>query len=181
MRRLIFTLAAGLLAGGTALTGGIASASTTAAGGIPSAGKTAIQTGCTPIGTFFFNVTKSGVNYFLGTPNNLVAGKAAVLKPKQNMQTGWALCESPTATLVLQNRGLALTTRSASSGADVTLETPGNSGSGFASQQWEFSATSNTITFQNVKTGQFLRVRNNGPIMGQAVTTGLTSTTWTYQ
>ncbi len=71
MRRLIFMLAAGLLAGGTALTGGIASASTTAAGGISQRGKTGIQTGCTPIGTFFFRASpRAEVNYYLGTPNN---------------------------------------------------------------------------------------------------------------
>ena len=34
------------------------------------------------------------------------------------------------------------------------------------------------ITFQNVKTGLFLRVRNSGPIMHQPVTTGSTFTVW---
>jgi hypothetical protein len=34
------------------------------------------------------------------------------------------------------------------------------------------------ITFQNVKTGLFLRVRNSGPIVNQTVTTGSTFTIW---
>jgi len=50
----------GLLAAGTAVTtAGIASAGTTAARHQPSCG-----------GGNFFHVTKSHVNYFLGTPNN---------------------------------------------------------------------------------------------------------------
>jgi len=60
----------------------------------------------------------------------------------------------------------------------VTLEPPGNDGNGFASQRWIESAGGPMITFQNVKTGLFLRVRNSGPIMGQTVTTGSVFTVW---
>ena len=82
--------------------------------------------------------------------------------------------------LVFENRNLALTTRSTSPGSDVTLTKVGNNGDGFASQQWAFVQTSSTtIEFQNVKAGLFLRVRNNGPKIGQTVTTGFTPTDWT--
>ena len=79
---------------------------------------------------------------------------------------------------VLTNRGLALTSRASSPGADVTLTQPGNGGNGFASQQWDILFNGSSFTILNVKTGLFLRVRNGGPVMGQTVTTGSTSTAW---
>ena len=168
MRRLISMLAAGLLAGGTVLTSGIASADTAAVHN---------QATCTSEGPYYFYVTKNGVNYFLGTPNTTFSGAAAFLKPKENSTTQWTLCFSPTNIAVFSNRGLALTSRSPS--ANVTLTPAGNGGDGFASQQW-LPGGSSTVTFQNVKTGQFLRVRNSGPIMGQTVTTGASPTSWTF-
>jgi hypothetical protein len=178
MRRLISMLAAGLLAGGTAaLTGGIASAGTTAHLAPTCAG------GASYGGSYYFNVTKNGVNYYLGAPRKPSSGAAAFLKPTTNSTTSWALCESGTsADFLLENGGLALTSRSSSPGADVTTETAGNGGNGFSSQQWALAAGtgSSTITFQNVKTGLFLRVHNNGPIMGQDVTTGSSAASWTY-
>jgi hypothetical protein len=60
----------------------------------------------------------------------------------------------------------------------VTLTPPGNGGNGFASQQWTILFTVPTLTIRNVKTGLFLRVRNNGPAMGQTATTGSTPTNW---
>ena len=105
----------------------------------------------------------------------------ARLKPRENGTTLWLGCFSSTSnTVVLKNRGLALTSRVSSPGADVTLTPPGNGGNGFASQRWDFVSSGSTVTFQNVKTGLFLRVRNSGPIMGQTVTTGFTSTAWTF-
>ena len=170
MRRLISMLAAGLLAAGTvAISAGIASADTAAAHH---------QTRCASGN--FFHVTKNGVDYYLGTPNNLSSGAAAILKPKQDSTTAWTECafSGTNNSFVLENRGLALTTRVTSSGADVTLTPPGNGGNGFASQRWIGNAAGPMITFQNVKTGLFLRVRNSGPIMNQAVTTGSTFTIW---
>ncbi len=159
MQRLISILAAGLLAAGTVLT----------TAGVASAGATAVQaTGCTNDTGEFSWVTVGGQNFFLGTPNNTFPGAAALLKPKENSTTLWIHCNSNTVPneLLLINRGLALTSRDSSPG-----------GNGFASQKWIF-AGSNPFTFQNVKTGLFLRVRNSGPIMFQTVTTGFTSTAW---
>jgi hypothetical protein len=171
MRRLTSMLAAGLLAAGTVL----------ATAGAASADGTAVhrQFTCTDDGSDFFNVTKSGVNYFLGTPNITFSGATARLKPRGNSTTLWLDCLSSTSnTVVLKNRGLALTSRAFSPGADVTMVPPGDGGNGFASQQWDLVVSGGTVTFQNVKTGLFLRVRNSGPIMGQTVTTGLTATAW---
>ena len=121
----------------------------------------------------------SGLNYVVGTPNKLSSGAAAILKPKENGTTLWTACGVSTTVTVLANRGLALTSRASSPGADVTLTPPGNGGNGFASQQWKFvDVTSDSATLQNVKTGLFLRVRNGGPVMGQTVTTGSMSTAW---
>jgi hypothetical protein len=61
---------------------------------------------------------------------------------------------------------------------DVTLTPPGNSSNGFASQRWIADAAGPMITFQNVKTGLYLRMRNGGPIMHQTVTTGSSFTIW---
>ena len=169
MRRLISMLAAGVLAAGTvAASAAIASADTTAAH----------QARCASGN--FFHVTKNGVDYYLGTPDNLPSGAAAILKPKQNSTTAWTECafSGSNNSFVLENRGLALTSRAASSGADVTLTPPGNGGNGFASQRWIGNAAGPMITFQNVKTGLFLRVRNSGPVMKQTVTTGSTFTIW---
>ena len=65
MRRLIFMLATGLLAAGTAAT----------SAGVARAGTTAVhhQTRCASGN--FFHVTENGVTYYLGTPNNLVPGR----------------------------------------------------------------------------------------------------------
>ena len=169
MRRLNSMLAAGLLAAGTVVTGGVASASTTAA---------RHQASC--FSGNFFHVIKSHVNYYLGTPNNTSSGAAAILKPRENSSTAWTECSQggSSESFVLENRGLALTSRSSSSGADVTLETPGNGGNGFASQQWILNAAGPMIVFQNVKTGLSLRVRGSGPVMGQTVTTGTKFTVW---
>lgn len=170
MRRLISILAAGLLAAGTVLT----------TAGIASAGATAVQaTGCTNDTGEFSWVTVSGQNFFLGTPNVTFPGAAARLKPMENSTTLWIHCNSNTVPneLLLINRGLALTSRNVSPGGEVLLEPAGNGGNGFASQKWIF-AGSNPFTFQNVKTGLFLRVRNSGPIMFQTVTTGFTPTAW---
>lgn len=173
MRRFISILAAGLLAAGTIFaTAGGASAGAAAA---PRAFT------CSDDGTNFFSVTKNGVNFFIGTPNSTFSGATARLKPMTNSTTLWLNCFSATSnTVVLKNRGLALTSRSSSPGGTVVMEPPGNGGNGFASQQWNFVAPGSTVTFQNVKTGLFLRVRNSGPIMGQTVTTGATATAWIF-
>ena len=155
---------------GTALTG-LASAS---------ASTVTHRASCTNEGPFFFNVTKNGANFYLGTPNNTHSGASSILKPKKNGSTLWTLCVfSTTDKLVFENRNLALTTRSTSPGSDVTLTRVGNNGDGFASQQWTFFESGPIIEFQNVKTGLWLRVRNNGPKIGQSVTTGFTPTDWT--
>jgi hypothetical protein len=169
MRRLISTLAGALLAAGTVA----------ASAGVASAGTTAVHRQSNCGGGNFYHIKKSGVTYYLGTPSNLSSGAAAILKPKQNSTTSWTVCPVPNSQDVLiENRGLALTSRATSSGADVTLESPGNGGSGFASQQWFGNAAGPMITFQNAKTGLFLRVRNSGPTMGQTVTTGSRFTVW---
>jgi hypothetical protein len=124
-------------------------------------------------------ITVGGVSYYLGTPNKAVSGSAAMLKPAQNGTTLWVHCNSTVTAnqLLLLNRGLALTSRDTSAGGTVTLEPAGNGGNGFASQQWIY-AGSNPYTFQNVKTGLYLRVRNGGPLLYQTVTTGKTATSW---
>lgn len=168
MRRLIFTFAAGLLAAGTVVTSaGLAGAVTTAHH----------QASCASGN--FFHVAKNGVNYYLGTPNTTFSGAAAILKPNQNGTAAWAECASGSNnSFVLENRGLALTSRDLGSGGDVTLTATGNGGNGFASQRWIEDVAGPMITFQNVKTGLFLRVRNGGPVMYQTVTTGSSFTIW---
>jgi hypothetical protein len=170
MRHLISTLTGGLLGGETVLTGDAASAETTAVHYRANCGN-----------GYFFSVIKSGVSFYLGTPANLVPGSVAILKPSQNNTTSWTLCFSrSTPTVLIECGGLTLTSRPASAGADVTLESPGNGGNGFASQQWHYNTSGPTVTFQNVKTGLYLRVRNNDPVMSQPVTTGNAVTFWNY-
>jgi hypothetical protein len=163
-------LAAGLLAAGTAA----------ASAGVASASPAAAHHQATCASGNFFHVTKNNVTYYLGTPNTTASGAAAILKPTQNSTTSWTECafSGSDNSVVLENRGLALTSRATSSGADVTLTPPGNGGDGFASQRWIGNAAGPMITFQNVKTGLFLRVRNSGPVMYQNVTTGSTFTIW---
>ena len=172
MRRLISMLAAGLLAGGTVLTGGIASASTSTHA-VPDA--TCTVTGANN----YFQLTASGVNYYLGTPNNAFSGENAFLKPAQNGTTHWYGEPCSDGSWLLTQRGLALTSTSFLVGANVTVTNPGNGGNGFASQHWFFSFTSGGLAMlRNAKTNLYLRVRNNGPVMGQTVTTGNTPTAW---
>jgi hypothetical protein len=137
------------------------------------------QTTCTNDSGEYSWVTVGGVSYYLGTPNNAVSGSAAILKSAKTGSSLWIHCNSTVVPnqLLLVNRGLALTSRDTSAGGTVTLEPAGNGGNGFASQQWIY-AGSNPYTFQNVKTGLYLRVRNGGPLLYQTVTTGKTATSW---
>ena len=185
MRRLTSMLVAGVLAGGTVLAGGVASAGAgtvkpgTVKPGAIKPGAATHRASCTNEGPFFFNVTKNGANFFLGTPNNTHSGVSVILKPKKNGTTLWTLCVFSSNTLVFENRNLAMTSRSTSPGSDVTMTPVGNSGDGFSSQQWNYVfTTGTTLTFQNVKTGLFLRIRNSGPKIGQSVTTGFTPNDW---
>jgi hypothetical protein len=170
MPRLISILAAGKLTGTTVLTGDVSSADKTAAHCRANCGN-----------GYFFSVNNGGVNFYLGTPANLVPGSAAILGPRQNSTTSWTLrfCQS-TPTVLIENRGLALTDRPTSAGADVTLESPGNGGNGFAGQQWNYNVSGPMVTFRNVTTGLYLRVRNSGPVMSQTATMGNTATFWNY-
>lgn len=166
MRRLSVMLGAGLLTTATVLTtAGAAGASTTAG---PSCGPGVIGA-----------ATGSG-DFFLGTPNKLSSGAAAELKPTLNSTSQWTFCEVPSIIdgVLFENRGLALTSRASSPGANVTLEPPGNDGNGFASQEWVIISgfdPSQGSSILNVKTGMYLRVRNGGPVLDQTVTTGRTS------
>ena len=185
MRRLTSMLVAGVLAGGTVLAG-VASASASTAKPVtvkPVAIKPGTAThraSCMNEGPFFFNVMHNGANFYLGTPNNVHSGSAAILKPKKNGSTLWTICFFTTSdTVVFENRNLALTSRSTGPGDVVTMTRAGNNGDGFASQQWNFVESGSTLTFQNVRTGLFLRIRNSGPKIGQSVTTGFSPTIWT--
>jgi hypothetical protein len=187
MRRLISTLAAGLLAGGTALTGGIASASTThspQAAGIASASARTTHAPqaatCTVTGANnYFQYTAKGVNYYIGTPNTAFSGETAYLKPKENGTTHWFGEPCSDGSWLLTQRGLALTSTSFLVGQPVTVQNPGNGGNGFASQHWFFTFNgSGQAMLRNAKTNLYLRIPNSGPNMGQGVTTGNTPTAW---
>ena len=191
MRRLTSMLVAGVLAGGTVLAGAAsAGASTakpitakpgTAKPGTFKPGTVNRRASCMNDGPFFFNVTKNSENFYLGTPNNVHSGSAAILKPKKNGSTLWTICFFSTSdTILFENQNLALTSRSTSPGDVVTMTRAGNNGDGFASQKWDFVESGSTLTFQNESTGLFLRIRNNGPKIGQSVTTGFTPEQWIF-
>lgn len=172
IRRFTFTFAAGLVAAATALTTvGAASASAATA---------SRRAGCANQGSGFISVTSKGVNYYVGTPNNTFAGAVVRLKPATNGTTNWTFCEDVSAPgqYALYNRNLVLSA-TRTTDANVTMEHAGNLGAGFALQRWFISGSGSTITLTNVRTGQFLRVRNSGPTMGQTVTTGFSATNWT--
>ena len=171
MRRLIISiLAAGLAAGTLFSATGAASASRAAAHH---------RAGCTTFAQVFLHVNKSGVNYFVGTPNTTFAGAVVRLKPQMNITTHWTGCLVSGDEILLFNRNLVLTS-SGIPGSDVTVEHVLNFGNGTARQRWHatISPTGDTVVLRNVKSSQFLRVRNSGPVMGQTVTTGFTPTTW---
>jgi hypothetical protein len=179
-----FTAARQIVAAATvtcavAATPAVALASPSTHAGVASTGATAArQASCVSASDNYFHVAKGSVTYYLGTPNNLSSGAAALLKPNENGTTDWTLCSFSSGATLLENRGLALTSRDSSSGGDVTLTPPGNGGNGFASQLWYASGAGPMFTFANVKTGLYLRVRNSGPSMGQTVTTGSSVTIW---
>lgn len=171
IRRLTYMFAAGLVATATALTtAGAAGASTASAP----------RTGCQFVFSDYLRVTSMGINYYLGTPNTTSAGAVVRLKPAANGTTYWTFCQDTSASneYALYNRNLVLSA-TRQTDANVTMEHAGNLGAGFALQRWYASFTATTVTLTNVRTGQFLRVRNNGPIMGQTVTTGFSPTAWT--
>jgi hypothetical protein len=187
MRRLNSMLAAGVLIGGTVLaTAGVASAGTTATRYASWHGGTAARhanSSCVDLGLSDLRYV-AGSSYYLGIPSSPSSGAAAILKPSLNSTTTWDGCGLSNGAILItsQNQGLALTSRSTSSGANVTAETLGAGGNGFASQQWFLTCTNascSTKTLQDAKTGLYLRIRNNGPSMYQTVTTGSSPTIWT--
>lgn len=176
MRRLISMLAAGLLAAATVVTTvGAASAGATVAR------HTGVRFGTCPAVTIRY-VSHRGTNYFLGTPLEASSGSAAVLKPRTNRTSVWRSCGTPVSGARIffsLKDGLVLTSRSSTPGADVTLTEAGNDGNGFASQQWSrVPVAAGVFMYQNVKTGLWLRIRNNGPKFYQTATTGSTASVW---
>ena len=174
IRRLIFMLAAGVLAAGTLFT----------TAGAASAGAAAVhhRADCSLDGSAHLNVT-IGNTYFLGTPVSTFSGAVVRLKPNANTTTNWTFCFVPSGSeAVLLNRGLALTSRDSSPGGLVTVTTTSApTTNGFASQRWFVVFTGgNNLTLQNEKTRLFLRIRNGGPFFGQTVTTGATPRNWDF-
>ncbi len=171
MRRRLISILAAVLAAGT-LFG--------AAGAASASGAAVHRRGdCTFERSVYLLVTKSGVNYFVGTPNTTFAGATVRLKPSKNGTTLWKLCLIPRGTrYVLYNRSLVMTTNGVPS-SNVTVRHAANLGNGTPFQQWKLAPQPDgTVRLSNVGSGQFLRVRNSGPIMGQTVTTGFSATNW---
>jgi len=173
MRRLITMLAAGLLAAATVLTTvGVASAGATVAR------NDGFNLGACPVVT----IRALGSSLMVGTPNVVSSGSAAILKPTINHTTVWRSCGTPlpgVRVFISINRRLALTSRSTTPGADVTLTPAGNGGTAFASQRWiRNRVASGVFQYRNLSTGLWLRVRNNGLHAYQTVTTGNSATSW---
>jgi hypothetical protein len=144
-----------------------------------------LTTSCTDDGSGFISVTAKGTNFYVGTPNSITSGSAAILKPTQNSTTRWTACIASSGSVqFVQKRGThwyALTSRATAVGQDVSAETVSNNGmtgTAFASQLW-IAVGTGSVTLQNQSTKLYLRVRNSGPTMYQTVTTGLTSEAWT--
>ncbi|MBO0813641.1 MAG: hypothetical protein J2P30_00580, partial [Actinobacteria bacterium] len=177
----------------TVATGGLLGAGAVAAISASAATAPSCTSQVTASGPFSEHVTKATVDYYLGARNTITAGSAAILKPAQNSHTLFFHCDQnisngnggsvPAVSFLIRSANgtvYALTSRSATAGANVTLERPGNGHLGYRSQKWTwtFDATTNTYQFKNASTGLFLRVRNSGPKMGQTVSTGKTATDW---
>jgi hypothetical protein len=168
VKRLISMLAAGLLAAATLLA---------PAGAAASAGTTAARRAVTCMFSFSKHIfVEPGTQpFFVGMPNNAVSGSTVRLKSNRNSTTDWNFSSCSDGSWLISIGSLAMTSRSLTSGAAVTVTSL--SGSGFASQRWFINFSG--ATFTNEKTNpQALRVRNGGPIVGQTVTTGLSGTNW---
>jgi hypothetical protein len=172
MRRLIPVLAAVLLAAGTVLT----------TAGAARVGGTAPHRASCMKEKVFLTVTEGSIRYFVGAPNHLLPGASALLKPKRNDTTILTACAFPASKCDPPREPRADPDQQGLlPSGDVTVTPTGNGGNGFTSQLWDFvNVGTSSATFQNAKTGLFLRVRNNGPIMGQTVTTGRAATAWTF-
>jgi hypothetical protein len=138
-------------------------------------------TACTPDSGEFSFVSPGTTPFFLGVPNQTGPGSAALLKPAMNATTRLIHCNVSglprfAFQITVGGSKFFLTSRATTAGQNVTTELAAPGGP-FASQLWTF-AGSGPFTFQNVKTGLFLRVRNSGPRFYQTVTTGLTATAW---
>lgn len=168
-------LAAGLLAAATVLTTvGLSAGSAGAA----VARQADIRFGTCPRVTIRAMPTR----FMIGTPNRPVSGSAAILRTKVNRTTIWLSCGTSTPgvrNFISLNGLLALTSRSETPGADVTL-TPRHGIDGFASQRWTRVVVTpgRVFRYRNVKTHLWLRVRNSGPVGFQTVTTGSMATNW---
>jgi hypothetical protein len=171
MRRRLITILAAVLAAGTLFS---------AAGAASASGAAVHRRICESRRVVFLHVTKSGVNYYAGTPNTTFAGATVRLKAHTDFSTQWTVCAVESTrgpAWVLFNRNLVLTT-SGVPGSAATVQRVGNFGGGTNAQRWLPTFSGNTVTLQNVRSSQFLRVRNSGPIYGQTVAAGFTPTFW---
>ena len=139
---------------------------------------------CTNSGAEFNFVSPGTTPFYLGLPNKTVQGSAALLKPAANPTTAFAHCNDTTGAqefaFVQVRDGITylLTSRDFVAGGLVTAEAHAP-GSAYASQTWVWAGPAGgPFTFQNLKTGLFLRVRNSGPADYQTVTTGHSPTEW---
>jgi hypothetical protein len=149
--------------------------------GVLAAGPASASTPVHNAGSYQNFFTGTTLPHYLGVPNKIYAGQAALLKPAVNKTTTFVHMDAnsgaPQTELTIKGLNgttLALTSRATYPGATVTLE----SAHAYASQMWTWQAVNGGYTFRNVKTGMYLRVRNSGPIMYQTVTTGSTPTAW---
>jgi hypothetical protein len=149
--------------------------------GVLAAGPASASTPCTDAGSYQNFALPNTLPYYLGVPNKIAAGKAAELKPSANKTTTFVHCNATSGPRVEfkitgpDGTVYALTSRDYSAGGLVTLE-PAHE---YASQMWTWAPASGPqpYTFQNVKTGMYLRIRNV-PSMYQTVTTGHSPTNW---
>lgn len=157
-----------------------------AIGGGLAAMPSSASTPCTDAGNLqnFVQAGTPAVNYYLAGPGTIKLGTAARLRTSAAAaHTVFAHCNandnSSKVELVITqgSQRLALTSRATVAGSNVTFQPA----SQYASQTWTWAASGDGFTFQNVKTGLFLRVRNGGPKSQQTVSTGKSATTWLQQ
>ena len=160
---------------------GLAAGTLFTTAGAASAGASAVhhRADCSLDGSAHLHVTgNNGVNYFLGTPNKTGNGKVVRLKPTANSTTNWTFCFVSGSEAILLNRGLALASSQSTGGLVTVTTTSAPGGNGFASQRWFTTFQGNFVFLQNENTNLWLRVRNNGPKLGQTVTTGASPRAW---
>lgn len=149
---------------------------------LPTATANASQTCTQANGAFQDYLPVGNTLYYLAAPNTINPGSSAVFHTANNASTFWIRCNAtyngkPATAFEFSFQGVFYALQNDNSDNTSIVFQPGFH-TVSASQLWYYVAVGNTWTFQNVKSGRFMRAPNSGPSNFGPVVAGASASNW---